>query len=26
LQYVGKKFVTISPQSAAIAEAIWPMK
>jgi branched-chain amino acid transport system substrate-binding protein len=26
LQYVGKKFVTIAPQQAAIAEAIWPMK
>jgi branched-chain amino acid transport system substrate-binding protein len=26
LQYVGGKFVTIFPQQAAIAEAIWPMK
>ena len=26
LQYVGKKFVTIFPAQAAIAEAIWPMK
>ncbi|KJC59832.1 amino acid ABC transporter substrate-binding protein [Bradyrhizobium sp. LTSPM299] len=26
LQYVGGKFVTISPPQAAIAEAIWPMK
>jgi len=26
LQYVGKKFVTISPPQAAVAEAIWPMK
>jgi branched-chain amino acid transport system substrate-binding protein len=26
LQYVGGKFLTISPQQAAIAEAIWPMK
>jgi branched-chain amino acid transport system substrate-binding protein len=26
LQYVGRKFVTIYPQQAAIAEAIWPMK
>jgi len=25
LQYVGGKFVTIFPQQAAIAEAIWPM-
>jgi branched-chain amino acid transport system substrate-binding protein len=26
LQYVGGKFVTIFPQQAAIAEAMWPMK
>src|SRR3979490_254889 len=26
LQYVGGKFVTISPPQAAIAEASWPMK
>jgi branched-chain amino acid transport system substrate-binding protein len=26
LQYVGKKFVTIFPKQAAIAEAMWPMK
>jgi branched-chain amino acid transport system substrate-binding protein len=26
LQYVGKKFVTIFPQQAAVAEAMWPMK
>jgi branched-chain amino acid transport system substrate-binding protein len=26
LQYVGGKFVTISPPQAAIADAIWPMK
>jgi branched-chain amino acid transport system substrate-binding protein len=26
LQYVGGKFVTISPPQAAVAEAIWPMK
>ena len=26
LQYVGGKFVTIYPQQAAVAEAIWPMK
>ncbi|KJC45842.1 amino acid ABC transporter substrate-binding protein [Bradyrhizobium sp. LTSP885] len=26
LQYVGGKFVTISPAQAAVAEAIWPMK
>ncbi|MDE2361588.1 MAG: ABC transporter substrate-binding protein [Hyphomicrobiales bacterium] len=26
LQYVGKKFVTIFPEQAAIAEPIWPMK
>ena len=26
LQYVGGKFVTIFPQQAAIADAIWPMK
>jgi branched-chain amino acid transport system substrate-binding protein len=26
LQYVGKKFVTIYPEQAAVAEAIWPMK
>ncbi|KJC35477.1 amino acid ABC transporter substrate-binding protein [Bradyrhizobium sp. LTSP885] len=26
LQYVGGKFVTISPPQAAIAEAVWPMK
>jgi branched-chain amino acid transport system substrate-binding protein len=26
LQYVGGKFVTIFPQQAAIAEAVWPMK
>jgi branched-chain amino acid transport system substrate-binding protein len=25
LQYVGKKFVTIFPPQAAVAEAIWPM-
>ena len=26
LQYVGKKFVTIFPESAAIAKTLWPMK
>ncbi|MBW7970747.1 ABC transporter substrate-binding protein [Bradyrhizobium sp. BR 10289] len=26
LQYVGGKFVTVSPAQAAVAEAIWPMK
>lgn len=26
LQYIGGKFVTISPAQAAVAEAIWPMK
>src|SRR6478752_270389 len=26
LQYVGGKFVTISPAQAAVAEAVWPMK
>jgi branched-chain amino acid transport system substrate-binding protein len=26
LQYIGGKFVTISPPQAAIAEAVWPMK
>ena len=26
LQYVGKKFVTIFPPQAAVAEALWPMK
>ncbi|MGV7219086.1 ABC transporter substrate-binding protein [Bradyrhizobium sp. UFLA05-112] len=26
LQYVGGKFVTISPAQAAVAEPIWPMK
>lgn len=26
LQYVGKKFVTIFPESAAIAKPLWPMK
>ncbi len=26
LQYVGGKFVTIFPQQAAVAEAVWPMK
>lgn len=26
LQYVGKKFVTIFPKQAAVAEAMWPMK
>jgi branched-chain amino acid transport system substrate-binding protein len=26
LQYVGGKFVTISPPQAAVAEAMWPMK
>jgi branched-chain amino acid transport system substrate-binding protein len=26
LQYVGKKFVTIFPKQAAIADAMWPMK
>ena len=26
LQYIGGKFVTISPPQAAVAEAIWPMK
>ncbi|MGQ0683015.1 ABC transporter substrate-binding protein [Bradyrhizobium sp.] len=26
LQYIGGKFVTIFPQQAAIAEAVWPMK
>ena len=25
LQYTGKKFVTIAPPQAAVAEAIWPM-
>ena len=25
LQYVGGKFVTIFPQQAAVAEAVWPM-
>ena len=26
LQYIGGKFVTISPAQGAIAEAVWPMK
>src|SRR6202049_1213088 len=26
LQYIGGKFVTISPPQAAVAEAVWPMK
>jgi branched-chain amino acid transport system substrate-binding protein len=26
LQYVGKKFVTIFPEQAAVAQPIWPMK
>jgi branched-chain amino acid transport system substrate-binding protein len=26
LQYVGGKFVTVSPSQAAVAEAVWPMK
>lgn len=26
LQYLGGKFVTISPAQAAVAEAVWPMK
>jgi branched-chain amino acid transport system substrate-binding protein len=26
LQYLGGKFVTISPEQAAVAEAVWPMK
>ena len=26
LQYANKKFVTIFPEQAAIAEPIWPMK
>ena len=26
LQYLGKKFVTIFPKQAAIADAMWPMK
>ncbi len=26
LQYIGGKFVTVSPSQAAVAEAIWPMK
>src|SRR3954451_8225711 len=26
LQYIGGKFVTISPSQAAVAEAVWPMK
>ena len=26
LQYVGKKFVTVFPAQAAIAEPVWPMK
>jgi branched-chain amino acid transport system substrate-binding protein len=26
LQYIGGKFVTIFPQQAAIAGAVWPMK
>ncbi len=26
LQYVGKKFVTVFPPQAAVAEALWPMK
>jgi branched-chain amino acid transport system substrate-binding protein len=26
LQYIGGKFVTISPAQAAVAEAVWPMK
>ena len=26
LQYVGKKFVTIFPESGAIAKPLWPMK
>jgi branched-chain amino acid transport system substrate-binding protein len=26
LQYIGGKFVTVSPSQAAVAEAVWPMK
>src|SRR5882757_400599 len=26
LQYIGGKFVTISPSQAAVAEAVWPLK
>jgi branched-chain amino acid transport system substrate-binding protein len=26
LQYIGGKFVTISPPQAAVGEAVWPMK
>jgi len=26
LQYIGGKFVTVSPSQAAVADAIWPMK
>jgi branched-chain amino acid transport system substrate-binding protein len=26
LQYIGGKFVTISPPQGAVAEAVWPMK
>ena len=26
LQYIGGKFVTVSPPQAAVAEAVWPMK
>jgi branched-chain amino acid transport system substrate-binding protein len=26
LQYIGGKFVTISPAQAAVAEAVWPLK
>ncbi|SDP14938.1 ABC transporter substrate-binding protein [Afipia sp. GAS231] len=26
LQYIGGKFVTISPPQAAVADAVWPMK
>jgi branched-chain amino acid transport system substrate-binding protein len=25
LQYIGKKFVTVYPPPAAVAEAVWPM-
>ena len=26
LQYIGGKFVTISPPQGAVAEPVWPMK
>ncbi|MBB4372131.1 branched-chain amino acid transport system substrate-binding protein [Bradyrhizobium sp. cir1] len=26
LQYIGGKFVTVSPEQAAVAEPVWPMK